>query len=273
MPAMNFPLNPVNGDVYGNYTYVSSSATWELTESLVGLSSVGDVNLSVAPTNRASMTYSSSTKLWGPVVNPIVPVGVIIPNASPEIADGYLLCDGSTFLRTAYPDLFSVIGTTYNTGNESSTVFRLPNLLGRVPVGYDDYNALTDFRPVGKYAGEKAHTLTVDNLPSHTHIQDSHNHTQDSHNHTQDAHSHGATAPFNAGAWEIGSIGYPGSGSFRDRVGVTGGWGLGTDGRQPYIYGTTATNQNTTATNQYTGGGLPHNNLQPYLVVNYIIKY
>jgi microcystin-dependent protein len=35
---------------------------------------------------------------------------------------------------------------------------------------------------------------------------------------------------------------------------------------------TTATNQATTATNQNTGGGLAHNNLQPYIVLNYMIK-
>jgi microcystin-dependent protein len=273
MAALNFPLNPSNGDVYGNYTYVSSSQTWELSESLVGLSSVGDVDLSTSPTNRLSLAYSSSTKTWKPTASQILPIGVIIPHAGLEIPSGFLACDGSTFLRTAYPELFAVIGTTYNTGNESSTVFRLPNLLGRTAVGHDDGAAWADFRPIGKTAGEKTHALTVDNLPSHTHTQDAHNHTQDYHSHTQDAHSHGATAPFNAGTWEIGSIGYPGSGSFRDRVGVTGGWGLGTDGRQPYIYGRVATNQNTTAENQYAGSSSPHNNLQPYMVVNYIIKY
>ena len=107
-------------------------------------------------------------------------------------------------------------------------------------------------------------------MPSHTHTQDAHTHSQNAHNHTQDGHSHGAGTPFsNAGSpWGLGYFG-----SFRGRVGVTGGWGLGTDGRQPAISNTAAGNQSTVAENEYTGGSQPHNNVQPYITLDYIIKY
>ena len=48
--------------------------------------------------------------------------------------EGWLLCDGSAVSRTTYERLFAVIGTTYGTGN-GSTTFNLPNLQGRFPLG------------------------------------------------------------------------------------------------------------------------------------------
>ena len=47
---------------------------------------------------------------------------------------GYLLCDGSAISRTDYAELFGVIGTTYGTG-DGSTTFNLPNLIGRFAEG------------------------------------------------------------------------------------------------------------------------------------------
>lgn len=58
-------------------------------------------------------------------------VGQVIAYAGNNtLPEGYLLCDGSAVSRTDYADLFAVIGTTYGTGN-GSTTFNLPNLVGR----------------------------------------------------------------------------------------------------------------------------------------------
>lgn len=46
-------------------------------------------------------------------------------NATPPT--GYLLCDGSVVSQAAYPDLFTAIGTAFNTGGEGAGNFRLPN--------------------------------------------------------------------------------------------------------------------------------------------------
>ena len=79
---------------------------------------------------------------------------------------GYLLCDGSAVSRTTYADLYTAIGTTYGVG-DGSTTFNVPNVKGKVPVGRD--NGDTSFDTLGETGGEKTHTLTIAEMPSHTH--------------------------------------------------------------------------------------------------------
>ena len=55
------------------------------------------------------------------------PVGTVIAFAANSAPDGYLLCNGSAVSRTTYADLYAKIGTTYGSGN-GSTTFNLPNL-------------------------------------------------------------------------------------------------------------------------------------------------
>jgi microcystin-dependent protein len=68
---------------------------------------------------------------------------------------GWLLCDGSAVSRTVYANLFTAISTTYGVG-DGSTTFNVPNLKGRVIVGYD--SADTAFDVVGETGGAKTHT-------------------------------------------------------------------------------------------------------------------
>jgi hypothetical protein len=72
-------------------------------------------------------TGDNSTKIattaW---VNTLVPAGTVILSADTDTPAGYLYCNGSAVSRTTYAKLFSAIGTTYGTGN-GSTTFNLPN--------------------------------------------------------------------------------------------------------------------------------------------------
>lgn len=86
------------------------------------------------------------------VINTNTPVGSISMYAGSTAPSGWLICDGSAVSRTDYADLFSVIGTTYGTGN-GSTTFNLPNLKGRVPVGIDSSD--TTFDTLGETGGSK----------------------------------------------------------------------------------------------------------------------
>ena len=78
----------------------------------------------------------------------------------------WLECDGSSLLRTDYPDLFAVIGTIY--GSADSTHFNLPSHSGRTRVGAGSGAGLTP-RAVGDNFGEETHQLTVAELASHSH--------------------------------------------------------------------------------------------------------
>jgi microcystin-dependent protein len=188
------------------------------------------------------------------------PTGAITMYGGSTAPTDWLLCDGSAVSRSTYASLFSAIGESYGVG-DGSTTFNVPNLKGKVPVGYNSAEA--EFDALGEVGGAKTHTLTTAEMPTHTHTQDAHTHTQNAHTHIQDPHKHG----------------------IRYKEGGGSGYATVEDGGTPYdqhdsfIYSTTATNQNTTATNQNTtatnqnaGSGSAHNNLQPYIVVNYIIK-
>jgi len=190
------------------------------------------------------------------------PPGVISQFAGSAAPDGYLLCVGQSLNTTTFANLFNAIGYTYG-GSGSS--FTIPNLQGRVTVGRDATQG--EFDVLGESGGAKTHTLTTAEMPSHTHTQNSHNHGQDAHNHSQNPHSH----PIFGNGWF-----YLANGSGNADANITTG-----GGGYSQIFPTnatatnnaaTATNQPTIATNQNTGGGGAHNNLQPYIVLNYIIK-
>lgn len=97
------------------------------------------------------------------------------------------------------------------------------------------------FGSIGAVFGEKSHTQTVSEMPSHTHIQNAHSHTSD-------------------GAAYMGTVHrYIGSGN--------SGWPFGSGGpAQQYDL------WSTTATNQYTGGGQAFNVIQPTRAVLVVIK-
>lgn len=60
----------------------------------------------------------------------ILPTGAVIPFAGSTTPSGYLLCNGATVSRTTYSKLYSAIGTTYGSG-DGSTTFNLPNLTNK----------------------------------------------------------------------------------------------------------------------------------------------
>lgn len=89
-----------------------------------------------------------------------VPAGTVMPFAGPNVPYGWLPCNGATYAETDYPALFAAIGTVWG-GSAGS--FLVPQLGGRIPVGVDAGHGL------GVRRGAEKHTLTIAEMPSHTH--------------------------------------------------------------------------------------------------------
>jgi len=152
-----------------------------------------------------------------------VPVGIIAPYCASNPPSGWLWCNGDEVGINARPDLFAVIGYTYGSSG-GGAYFNLPNLCKRVPVGMDPWTS--PYWGLAKTGGVETVTLTVNQMPAHT---------------------HGLSGDNNQINWTAGS-------------GILH-WGA----NETWAIAKSATTQS-------SGGGQFHDNMPPYLTVNYIIK-
>jgi len=212
------------------------------------------------------LTPDEMADTWRPIileffneVQFMVPIGVVLEYAGHSCPDGFLWADGSLVSRTTYAALFAAIGVVHGAGDGVSN-FALPDRRSRVAVGSDDSNPL--FETPGAVGGEVNHTLTIAQLPIVTVIQNSHNHTQNSHNHTQNSHDHAL----------FGNLLSAAGTARRQPIGASGSDNVVVGSATAVNQAATAVNQAATATNQAFGSGAAHNNLQPYIVQNFIIR-
>lgn len=94
----------------------------------------------------------------------LAPIGSIVMWPGGSIPDKYLECNGQEVNRSVYAALFAVLGTTHGAGN-GSTTFNLPDFRRRSPVGSDTSGT----RNRGATGGAETVTLTIAQLPSHSH--------------------------------------------------------------------------------------------------------
>ncbi|HYL49486.1 MAG TPA: tail fiber protein, partial [Stellaceae bacterium] len=108
-----------------------------------------------------------------------VPSGVVVPFAGASAPSGWLLCYGQAVSRTTYATLFATIGTTFGSG-DGSTTFNLPDLRGRAAFGVDNMGGAAANRvtsggsgingsALGAVGGAETVTLTQAQMPSHSH--------------------------------------------------------------------------------------------------------
>lgn len=302
---LDFPSNPSDGQVYDDYYYDATIGAWQsnngtqvpnifknveystaqtyLTPVTVKgklgqtanlqewQNSAGDVLASVDESGNISVNSITTTI---PIVS--VPTGGIMPYAGNTAPDQFLLCNGSAVSRTTYADLFSIIGTTYGVG-DNSTTFNLPNLMGRVPMGagtgaqnggsgtgvISGGTALTA-RSRGQFGGAETHQLSAAEMPQHTHSID-HDHPAFTSGNDSPDHSHSST--FTYGATHNSNGGYAIGAAVTTYWSFTVGTG-GASTRHQHNIDVPAF----TGTSGGAGSGNSHNNVQPFTVVNYIIK-
>jgi len=177
--------------------------------------------------------------------------GVILPYGGATAPQGALMCYGQAVSRSTYAALFGVIGTTYGAGDGSAT-FNVPDLRGRVPAGRDNMGgvaagrltggsaAALDGTDLGLAGGSQEQALTTAQMPLHGHP------------YQQNTSSESGTSSGNGGAL------------ITKAAGATSG----NVSRSAY---TGAPSNSVGQSIGGSGGSQPHSNVQPTLIINYII--
>jgi len=143
----------------------------------------------------------------------------------------WALCNGALLSVSEYNALFSLIGTTY--GGDGEETFALPDLRGRLPIHAGTSGAGTVYQ-LGDAGGTETETLSLSQVPAHTH-------------------------PVNAN--RISNQASPANGFWGDSTGVTN--------YQPN--GTVGGSMNSSLVSSVGGGNPEHDNVMPYLPINFII--
>lgn len=157
---------------------------------------------------------------------------------------GWLFCRGQAISRTAYTELFSVIGTTYGAG-DGSTTFNLPDFRDNFPVG-----AGNRYAPNSK-GGYDSITLTTNQIPAHTHGKSG-------------AITNGITG---------GSHTHSMNKIWSDGTGSSSAYKMSSDRTQTTRTTAAQTHTHNLPAHEHTsvGGGQAHENRPPYIGINFII--
>lgn len=170
------------------------------------------------------------------MVNPYIgQIAIFAGNFAPR---DWALCNGQLLAISEHAALFSILGTTY--GGDGRTTFALPDLRGRTPIGTGQGSGLTD-RTLGTKGGAETVTLNTSQMPSHTHpgklsIEEG---VRD----TPQANDIPAVTTMTSGLATV----------------------------KLKSFGPETSNSVDSGSTGSTGGGQAHNNMQPYVTLNYCI--
>ncbi|MCG7408500.1 tail fiber protein [Paenibacillus sp. ACRRX] len=145
---------------------------------------------------------------------------------------GWALCNGQLLSIRSNAPLYSIIGTTY--GGDGKTTFALPNMQGKAPIHQGTGVSLSSYS-IGSTGGDETVTLLASEIPAHTHAPQ-----------------------FTKGA--------------NQEKPSPNLWAESSKKPRPNLYQSTADVSMSPSTVQRSGGNQAHNNMQPYLVMNYIIS-
>lgn len=211
---------------------------------------VSGVLLSVNNLSEISSAAAKETAMGNLKIDNAVPVGVVFPFAGTAAPNGWILCDGRSLSTTTYATLFASIGYAYG---GSGANFNVPDLRGRVVAGrdvdqggYGNRLSATHFgsngRTSGQTGGSEGQTLTEAQMAAHSHF-------------VANTDSTTSAAPSLSNTQYVAVHNSHTGGSTADSYDLHG----------------TATVA-TVGLSSSTGSGSAHNNVQPTIILNYIIK-
>lgn len=175
---------------------------------------------------------------WQYLNPPSVPAGTVTDFAGPTPPLGWLLCDGSSYVVNIYQNLWNAIGYQYGSSGAGAN-FNVPDLRGLTSVGVGGSLGLT----LSQTFGQITHTLTTAEMPQHNHPVTDPGHNHDPRTGNEFATNHPVfSLSFGAGA----NMGLDSAGTSSNFTGITIG---------------------------NAGSGSAHNNVQPSMGLNKIIKY
>ena len=280
----------LSGDISGSGTtaITTTLATVPITKGGTGQTTANAAVNALLPSQTSNsgkyLTTDGTNSSWGTVSS-----GTTIPSASMQMfagaitqsasagvvtttaPTGWLLCNGNAVSRTTYAGLFAALGSTATPYGYDATTFNLPDMRSRVPLGVGTGSGLTA-RTLGGTVGTETETLTSSQIPAHSHPNTVGSTAGGTNQATAGvngslAHAHNLNESVGRMA-----LGWSGSG---------GSYAGGVVGNQPQA-GATLYAANSTALDHThnlfitnannTGGGGSHNNMQPSIGLNYIIK-
>ena len=176
-----------------------------------------------------------------------MPLGTVLPIATESVPEGWMLCDGREISIEEYQGLYDLIGTTFGAGDSAfwaqvfypATTFNIPDLRGRTIIGANNMGGeQSDIlaihqAAIGQIGGEEMHLLIEEEMPTHSHFNDHSGHLVEGYN-TEHIYEYDS----NFGTAEF---------MFVTSINET----VGPDSR---------------------GNDIPHNNMQPYMALNFMIK-
>lgn len=271
----------------------SSNSVWQMAQDNIA-TSYAQAN---AAYNRANTSVVALSDI----------VGIVVPYAGSTAPTGWLFCYGQAISRSTYSTLFSVIGTTYGAGNGSST-FNIPDMREVTPVGKADMGGSSKrllnntfgntANNLGTISGTDTVTLTEAQIPVHRHLVSipsfnsggagghNHNISGTAAGYTQDSGEHNHRVVIGGPNSRSGTASGSNNGNYwRGNPPRDEGYGTENSGIHKHyvslsVSGSTSTNPGnhvhqisppeTQSAN--TGSGQAHPNIQPSIILNYIIK-